>query len=166
MISSDLSAPTVEGGADLVLAVAKTCLLESHLQTWSEFMASKESLFRKEALGEGEGGEGEGGESSEYVLGWSQVHEEFEELVQRGIGERLIELGSSMEEFGATIASLAGAPTLTLDASMSEEASQAQAFVEILVGMMEFRAFVDIMKNKAKRDYYFDILGMWRRQLK
>ena len=26
-----------------------------------------------------------------------------------------------MEEFGATIASLAGAPTLTLDASMSEE---------------------------------------------
>ena len=88
MISSDLSAPAVEGGADLILAVAKTCLLESHLQTWSEFMASKESLFRKEALGEGEGGE-----SSESVLGWSQVHEEFEELVQRGIGERLIELG-------------------------------------------------------------------------
>ena len=88
MISSDISAPAVEGGTDLVLAVAKTCLLESHLQTWSEFMASKESLFRKEALGEGEGGE-----SSEYVLGWSQVHEEFEELVQRGIGERLIELG-------------------------------------------------------------------------
>ncbi|GMI12555.1 hypothetical protein TrLO_g12988 [Triparma laevis f. longispina] len=153
MISGNSSVPA-KNSIDLVLAVAKTCLLESHLQTWSEFMTSKESLFRKE---------GGGGESSEFVLGWSEVHEEFEALVERGIGERLLELGSSMDDFGSTIASLAGASTP--DSSMSEEASQAQAFVEILVGMIEFRAFVDIMKDKAKRDYYFNILGMWRRQL-
>lgn len=83
MISGNSSVPA-KNSIDLVLAVAKTCLLESHLQTWSEFMTSKESLFRKE-----EGG----GESSEFVLGWSKVHEEFEALVERGIGERLLELG-------------------------------------------------------------------------
>ena len=110
-------------------------------------------------------------EDSEYSLDFTKVHEEFEEIVQSQIGAFLEVEGVSMAEFGEMVRRLArlsllsfffsssyhphsGSPQLVnarnIPAGDSEESSQAAAFVELLVGLVEFRAFVDIMRSRDK----------------
>jgi hypothetical protein len=97
---------------------------------------------------------------NEYDLRWSSCHAEFEQLVESQIGEYLADRGSDMRAFSDFVAEM------DPDSLPEEEGRQASAFAELLVGMVEFRAFCDIMKDSVKRDYYFQILSMYRKSLK
>ncbi|GMH53284.1 hypothetical protein TrRE_jg4848 [Triparma retinervis] len=137
--------------AALLLSVARHCLSVDLLSSWETFMAEKEPVFLSLPPEE----------DSEYSLDFTKVHEEFEEIVQSQIGAFLEVEGVSMAEFGEMLVNARNIP-----AGDSEESSQAAAFVELLVGLVEFRAFVDIMRSRDKRNYYFQILKMWRSSLK
>ncbi|GMI47059.1 hypothetical protein TrCOL_g175 [Triparma columacea] len=135
----------------LLLSLAKHSLSVDLLSSWEAFMASNERVFLSSPPEE----------DSEYSLAFTKVHEEFEELVQSQIGAFLEAEGVSMSDFSEMLVDARNASE-----EDSEEASQAGAFVELLVGLVEFRAFVDIMRSQEKRNYYFQILKMWRSSLK
>mmetsp|Transcript_5393 Transcript_5393/g.10770 ORF Transcript_5393/g.10770 Transcript_5393/m.10770 type:complete len:146 (+) Transcript_5393:142-579(+) len=138
---------------DLLLSLARYSLSLDHMNSWESFMLSNEDVFTSSPL--------PNKESSEYSLEFTEVHKEFEDLVQKQIGTFLEMEGVTMEEFGEMLVSASATPPTSSDSS-----SQASAFVQLLLGMVDFRAFVDIMRSRDKRKYYFQILNMWRSSLK
>jgi hypothetical protein len=140
---------------DIIIECAKFALGEDVISTWRAFMSDHAHHFLSPATDAADGAD-----ANEYKLEWSDVHRQYEELVESQIGEFLAERGSNMAVFSEYLASVDD------DKEVDERAAQVNAFAELLVGTVDFRAFCDILKDEKKRDYYFQILGMWRRSLK
>ena len=137
----------------VISLVASFSLQEQCLSKWKTFMEANEVHFQPLD------------DPSEYSLQQSEVHAAFEDLVQSQIGEFLASIGESMSTFAGLLK--AGKIDSGDDEQPTDEVrAQCEVFIQLLVGCVEFRAFADIMRDKSKRAYYFQILEMWRRSLK
>ena len=149
-------APQSLSNLALILLLAKHALSEDVCATWSCFMSKHEESFKP--VEEKDEGEKEKGHE-EYCLEWTTIHRAFEEMVELSVAEFLESCGKTMEIFSDYL-------NEERDGNGGEEERQAEAFAELVVGIVDFRAFVDIMKDRAKREYYYSILAMWRKSLK
>ncbi len=150
-----------------VYLVANYCLNEECLGAWKQFMDSNEEHFRRLPVSLDDVEEGKmPQDADEYTLQQSEVHAAFEDLVQRQIGEYLSTLGESMVSFFDLLKAGHDAEGGKEDDASPEVRAQCDVFAQLLLGCVEFRAFSDIMRDKNKRTYYFQILGMWRKTLK
>ena len=163
----------------MITDVAKYALQEGVLKEWETFMIRHQTSFQPlQQTGEEEERKLSEGE---YSLEYSIIHKEFEDMVERQIGEYLVGLGESMDSF-IEIMKLSvekkeeSGETCNYEGKENEEdeeteediqlKTQSNVFVELLLGCIDFLCFVDIMKDDKKREYYFSILRMWSKSLK
>ena len=86
-----------------------------------------------------------------YPLEWTSIHVSYIELVESLILGHLQGMGHDLETFWDLVEGLEG--------------DEGKAMGAIVGGMVEFRAFIDVMKDGRKRDYYFNMLEMWAKTL-
>ena len=148
----------------VVFLVASRCLSDDILSSWKHFMDVNECHFLRPPASSGQPRDDGDDDPDSYTLQQSSAHASFEDLVQSQIGDHLLSLGETMSSFFELLRT--GHDDGDENAPTPEVKAQCDVFAQLLLGCVEFRAFCDIMRDKNKRDYYFQILGMWRKTLK
>ena len=121
-------------------------LREKSLEQWQRFMTDNESAFDVDSQAK----------SEEYSLDATDVHQRYQVLVEQSLTEALEDVGLSSSAFAQLCSEL--------DHSESRQ-GDVQAFLELVLGATNFVTFGDIMRDRAKRSYYFQIMGMWRQSI-
>jgi len=126
--------------------VSQHVLRDRSLERWQRFMTDNESAF----------GVGSQAKYDEYSLDATDVHHQYQALVEQSLKEALADVGLSSSAFSQLCSEL----------DLTESRSgNVQAFLELVLGATNFATFGDIMRDKAKRSYYFQIMSMWRQSI-
>lgn len=94
--------------------------------------------------------------AGEFSLEAKRIHEQFIELVELHLENSLEGIGLNVNEF------------MNLCSHYSSNHSRnegVQAFLELILGCTDFMVFGDIISDVNKRQYYFQMINMWRRTL-
>lgn len=137
------AAPSPEA---ILSRVSQHVLSESSLEQWQRFMADNENTF----------GVGSQAKDEEFSLASTAVHQRFQALVEQTLEQALADAGLASAAFAQLCSEL--------DQAESRDGG-VQAFLQLVLGATDFGAFGDIMRDRSKRPYYFQIMGMWRQSI-
>jgi|MDSY01.2.fsa_nt_gb hypothetical protein len=155
----------MENPAELLRDVGQQLLHPRTLGIWQDFMREHEEAFGAAAgAGAGgpaaeakHGGSSGGGGDTEHRLEAHDVYRQFTAMVERQLEEALAGKGVAVGDFMRLSADLAD------DGGSSgiEDDQALQAFLQLVLGATDFLVFSDVMRDTAKRQYYFQIMAMW-----
>mmetsp|Transcript_72044 Transcript_72044/g.141309 ORF Transcript_72044/g.141309 Transcript_72044/m.141309 type:complete len:164 (+) Transcript_72044:86-577(+) len=134
----------------LVSVSSKMLSTDRFVEQWRSFMSENNEEFHKKS-------QAKEADNGEFSLSATEIHRSFTELVELQLEEALTDLGVTVNQF-MNICS-------DLDGSAGQD-EQIQGFLQFVLGATEFSVFADIMRSVEKRNYYFQILGMWKSSLK
>ncbi|KAJ1455157.1 hypothetical protein M885DRAFT_565386 [Pelagophyceae sp. CCMP2097] len=144
----------LSGDFALVAAAAEFCLAEGMLADWARFMDEHDATFRSE----------EAKQCSEHALEHTAVHRAFLDTVEAQLSDWLATRGSSVDAFQRTCAALA--QDAGDDGDGDSERVFVQTFLQLMTMALDYEPFADIMRSRARRQYFFGILGNWRTALR
>ena len=127
-----------------VRRVCERCLDQEAIQAWQDFMQQHEAAFEEVE-----------GAKDEYRLECTDIHAQFQQLVEGQMETALSEVGHSTESFYKICSAVDG----------TDMGENLQAFVQFTLCAVDYPVFADIMRSREKREYYFFILRSWRSAL-
>jgi hypothetical protein len=131
-----------DSGEDLtvVTATAIYALQGPSIKRWQAFMNDNEAVFAGRSA------------NDEHTLECTNVHEQFGQLVDAAIEEFLTTKGWTVLRFYELLRDYRAEGNVSV-------------FITLLSSVSNFQAFADIMGDRDKRRYYFQILNSWSTQL-